>query len=231
MNDTTMLHEGLITTKEASKLFKYTSSYLAHLVRNKKINAHKLGRSWLIEKDSLAHFIAQQGKQDAKNTQIYAHPLPQEHQIHRVEIMPVTPPSSLQPNTIQHHGISHAQQQIPLKWVSKTVPLVILVIFTALVLQFGPMLAQSPMLASWTGVFQMLPGSISRIPLTIGEFVITTTHTVIAADAVLSYAIAAAAPAISQATVKILISIGDKLSNATGHIPAQLASVFAHDAQ
>lgn len=226
-----MLHEDFITTKEASNLFKYTPSYLAHLVRNKKINAHKLGRSWLIEKNSLLHFIAQQGKQDAKNTYTRAHPRSQEHQTYHAAIMPVTPPPTIQPNTIQHHNVSDAQHHPSLNWIGKIAPAIILVIFTATVLQFGPILVQSPMLASWTGTIRTLPGSISRIPLAIGEFVITTTHAVIAADAALAYGIAAAAPATAQVAVKLFLNIGDNLSKATARIPVQMASVFAHGVQ
>ena len=82
MNDTTMLHEGLITTKEASKLFRCTSSYLAHLVRTKKINDQQFGPSWLIEEDPCLHFVEQRGKQDAKNTHTHVHPHLQKHQTH-----------------------------------------------------------------------------------------------------------------------------------------------------
>lgn len=230
MNDTTMLNEDLITTKKASTLFKYTSSYLAYLVRSKKINAHKLGKSWLIEKDSLLHFIAHHGKPGAKNIQTRAHPYSHEHKTHPVESVSVIPTSFAESNTMQSQSSSNDQYRISQKWVSKMALATILIMFTVGVFQFGPTLVQSPTIISWTNTLQMFPESISSAPLAIGEFVILTTNTIIATEAALVYRIAAAAPALSQATVHILISIGDELSNATARVPAQMASVFAHDA-
>lgn len=241
MNDITMLHEGLITTTEASNLFRYTSSYLAYLVRTNKINGHRLGRSWLIEQDSLLRFITQRGKQDLKNTYIHAHPRPQEHQTNHTSIMsvkqsvspsllrsgrtPTTPSSSVQPSTIAHHSVfddSHIPSLSP-KWIAA--------VFVGMFLIFGAMTVKSPMFSQSVDTLQMLSGSINRTSLALGEFVIAATHAVIAADTALAYGIAAAAPITAQMTIKIFISIGDNLSNVTARIPVQVASVFAHGVQ
>ena len=96
---------------------------------------------------------------------------------------------------------------------------------------FGIIAVKSPVFSQSMDTLQTLPGSISRIPLKLGEFVIAATRAVIAADVALAYGIAAAAPAIAHVTVQILISIGDTLSNTTARIPAQVASVFAYGAQ
>jgi excisionase family DNA binding protein len=47
----------LISTKEASELSGYTPDYLARLVRENKILATRVGRSWLVQKDSLEIFL------------------------------------------------------------------------------------------------------------------------------------------------------------------------------
>lgn len=226
MNDTTMLHEGLITTKEASNLFRYTSSYLAHLLRTKQIHGRRLGRSWLIEQDSLLRFTTQRGKQDAKNTHSHVRPRSQEHKTHRVSDMAVTF-SPVDPDPIpQSHrstpASSHFLSLSP-KWIAAVSVVMLLV--------FGAMIVQSPVFSLSLGTLQTLPQIIGGAPLALGEFVITATHTVIAADAALVYGIVAAAPATAQVTVQILISIGDILSNATARIPAQVASVFAQGAR
>jgi excisionase family DNA binding protein len=232
MNDTTMLHEGFITTKEASRLFKYTPSYLAHLIRIKKINGHRLGRNWLIEQDSLLRFIEHRGKEDAKSARTSAHPhVPQEHVTHRVSIEPVTL-SSIQPSTLTaHQNVSSSSHPRSPKWRTGVFMIILLVLGAITVFGFGIIAVKSPVFSQSIDTLQTLPGSISRIPLGLGEFVIAATHAVIAADVALAYGIAAAAPAIAHVTVQILISIGDNLSNATARIPAQVASVFAYGAQ
>ncbi len=232
MNDTTMLHEGFITTKEASRLFKYTPSYLAHLIRINKINGHRLGRSWLIEQDSLVRFTEHRGKEDVKSIRTSAHPhVPQEHVKHRVSIGPVTLPS-IQPSTLTaHQSVSSSPHPHYPKWRMRVFMSMLLVLGAITVFGFGITAVKSPVFSQSMDTLQMLPGNISRIPLALGEFVIAATHAVIAADVALAYGIAAAAPVIAHVTVQILISIGDNLSNATARIPAQVASVFAYGAQ
>lgn len=225
MNDTTMLNDGFITTKEASKLFKYTSSYLAHLVRTEKINGHRLGRSWIIEKDSLLRFIAQREKQDTKYTPVRVYPEPQEQQTQRTLRVPiVTVPSIGQDSVLQsRHSVSDNFRlpKLSPKWIAGA--------FIGMFFVFGATVFQTSMASQSMNTLRSLPGSISRIPLSLGEFVISTAHAVIAADVALAYGIAMVAPVTAQGTVKILISIGDSLSNDIARIPTQVASVLAHD--
>lgn len=230
MNDTTMLHEGFITTKEASRLFKYTPSYLAHLIRIKKIQAHRLGRSWLIEQDSLRYFIEHRGKEDIKSIRPSAHPhVPQEHDTHRASIGVVAVPLlPLHTITAAQQSVSDGMRHLSQKWRMVAFMAIPLAIVAMTVFGFGVMTVTSPTLSQAIDTLETLPGSMSRMHLALGKFVIAATHAVIAADVALAYGIAAAAPATAHVTVQILISIGDTLSSATAHISAQVASVLAY---
>ena len=53
--------KNLITTKVAGKLSGYHSDYLARLARSGKIAGKKIGHSWFIDRESLSHFLSQQG--------------------------------------------------------------------------------------------------------------------------------------------------------------------------
>ncbi|MHB8710432.1 MAG: immunoglobulin-like domain-containing protein [Minisyncoccota bacterium] len=55
-----LLNGDLIPTKDAAKLSGYTSDYLARLARSGKIIGRKIGNSWLVDKESLAHFLQEQ---------------------------------------------------------------------------------------------------------------------------------------------------------------------------
>ncbi len=54
-------NENLITTKDAGELSGYTSDYLSRLVRSGKITGKRIGHNWLVDIESLAHFLDQQG--------------------------------------------------------------------------------------------------------------------------------------------------------------------------
>ena len=56
-----LFEKNLITTKDAGELSGYTSDYLARLARSGKIVGTRIGHSWLIDKESLTHFLDQQG--------------------------------------------------------------------------------------------------------------------------------------------------------------------------
>ena len=56
-----IFEKNLISTKDAGELSGYSSDYLARLARSGKINGKRIGHSWLIDKDSLARFLDQQG--------------------------------------------------------------------------------------------------------------------------------------------------------------------------
>jgi excisionase family DNA binding protein len=45
--------EGWITTAEAGELTGYSIEYLRRLARKGKVKAHKVGRSWLFDKEDL----------------------------------------------------------------------------------------------------------------------------------------------------------------------------------
>jgi|GEM_PF-3530772 len=56
-----IFEKNLITTKDAGELFGYSSDYLARLARSGKIAGRRIGHSWFVEKESLSHFLDQQG--------------------------------------------------------------------------------------------------------------------------------------------------------------------------
>lgn len=56
------LQENLISTKEASKLSGYNPDYLSRLCRDGKIAGRRIGRSWLVYKDSLDAFVVAQAE-------------------------------------------------------------------------------------------------------------------------------------------------------------------------
>jgi len=47
------LLEGWLTTRDAAGLTGYHVKYLRYLVRKGRIEAHKVGRDWLINRESL----------------------------------------------------------------------------------------------------------------------------------------------------------------------------------
>lgn len=243
MNETTTLHEGFITTKEAARLFRYTSSYIAHLVRTKKINARRLGRSWLIEQNSLEYFVAQQRSQKpsnkrhtpkiAKRTLQPVLPRIQEQQIHYEPQAVSVTFSSAEPHTITtHHSVySYTPKSNPSKWID-VVFATILIIFVAITAEFITITLQShPVFSQSVGTLQSFPAIIGRAPLALGEFVIFATHAVIEADVTFAYGIAVAVPAIAYVTMNTFVGIGDDFSIAVARIPVQVASVFAHGTQ
>lgn len=56
-----LFEKNLITTKDAGELFGYSSDYLARLARSGKIEGKRIGHSWFVERESLSHFLDQQG--------------------------------------------------------------------------------------------------------------------------------------------------------------------------
>ena len=56
-----LFEKNLMTTKDAGELFGYSSDYLARLARSGKIEGKRIGHSWFINKESLTHFLDQQG--------------------------------------------------------------------------------------------------------------------------------------------------------------------------
>lgn len=232
MNDATILHEGLITTKEASKLFKYTSSYLSYLVRTNKINGHRIGRSWLIEKDSILHFAAQRGKQEKTIMHGPIYPrAPVDHAHHTL----IEEVSSSPLDTIKHENVPDGLSFLSSRWIGATGVVMLLV--------SGTMTIQSPLFSQSISILQELPNASVRAHLALGEFVVAAAHAVIAADVAVAYGVAAfapetaqvtvnilnnvaaAAPATAHGTVLVLIGVGDYLAETTALIPAQVAQV------
>ncbi|MGD0328642.1 MAG: immunoglobulin-like domain-containing protein [Minisyncoccia bacterium] len=60
-----IFEKNLITTKYAGELSGYTPDYLARLARSGKIAGKRIGHSWLIDSESLTHFLDQQGDRKA----------------------------------------------------------------------------------------------------------------------------------------------------------------------
>ncbi|MCR4323078.1 MAG: helix-turn-helix domain-containing protein, partial [Candidatus Azambacteria bacterium] len=80
---TSPLNENLITTKEASELFGYTSDYLSRLIRSGKISGKRIGHNWLIEKKSLAQFLDKQGNHKIARARTLASERAEEYRAHR----------------------------------------------------------------------------------------------------------------------------------------------------
>jgi len=55
-----LLQKNFISTKEASSLSGYNADYLSRLCREKKIASSQIGRTWLIERESLEAFMEAQ---------------------------------------------------------------------------------------------------------------------------------------------------------------------------
>ncbi len=237
MNETIMLHEGFITTKEASKLFRYTPSYIAHLVRTKKINAQRLGRSWLIEQNSLQHFVAQYDKQNSNKTRTSTNANTTRSRAQEQRTYHAPPSislsfSSAEPHTITTHQIVSDDLKTPPSIWIEIVCAVMFIVSVVIAAEFITIAVQSnPVFLQSVGTLQTLPAIIGRTSLALGEFVITATHAAIAAEVSLAYGIAIATPTIAHVTVGTLTSIGDYLSIAVARIPMQMASVFAHGTQ
>ncbi|MDO8567002.1 MAG: DUF5011 domain-containing protein [bacterium] len=66
-----IFEKKFISTKEAAELSGYTSDYLSRLARSGKISGQRVGHTWFIDRESLAHFLDQQ--EDRKIN--YAHAL------------------------------------------------------------------------------------------------------------------------------------------------------------
>ncbi len=57
-----LLEKNFISSKDASKISGYSSDYLSRLTRSGKIKGSQIGRTWLVDKQSLFAFLEQQGK-------------------------------------------------------------------------------------------------------------------------------------------------------------------------
>ncbi|MBU6323675.1 helix-turn-helix domain-containing protein, partial [Patescibacteria group bacterium] len=57
-----LLEKNLISTKDASVYSGYTPDYISRLCRSGKISSVRVGRAWLVEKESLDAFIKEQGE-------------------------------------------------------------------------------------------------------------------------------------------------------------------------
>ncbi len=64
-----LLNSNLITTRVASELSGYHSDYLGRLCREGNISGSRVGRSWVIDKNSLLAFVAEQEVQKKKNAE------------------------------------------------------------------------------------------------------------------------------------------------------------------
>ncbi|MEK7099794.1 MAG: helix-turn-helix domain-containing protein, partial [Patescibacteria group bacterium] len=64
---TQLLEKNLVSTKEASEFSGYHSDYLARMARSGKIDGVQVGRTWLVSRESVEKFIADQ---DARKREI-----------------------------------------------------------------------------------------------------------------------------------------------------------------
>ena len=93
-----ILEKKFITTKDAGELFGYTSDYLARLARSGKIVGRRIGHSWLIDRESLTHFLDQQGDRKIDYTRSLALAREAEYRAHHsflnraTEALTKTPP-------------------------------------------------------------------------------------------------------------------------------------------
>jgi len=46
-----------VTTKQASKMFGYTSQHIAYLIRTKKIVGHRFGPAWMVCTKSMEQYV------------------------------------------------------------------------------------------------------------------------------------------------------------------------------
>lgn len=53
-----IIPEGWITTEEAAELAEYTAYYIRKLAQEGKIEAEKVGRDWLVNRESLLEYKA-----------------------------------------------------------------------------------------------------------------------------------------------------------------------------
>ncbi|MBU6388609.1 hypothetical protein KGQ72_01905, partial [Patescibacteria group bacterium] len=100
------LKENLITTKDASELSGYTSDYLARLARSGKIVGKRIGHSWFIERESLTHFLGQQGDRKIDHARALARAREVEYRAHR-SLLGRTTKSLTKPIQIPQFGIGH----------------------------------------------------------------------------------------------------------------------------
>ncbi|MDE1919713.1 MAG: helix-turn-helix domain-containing protein, partial [Patescibacteria group bacterium] len=77
-----LLEKNLITTKDAGEISGYTSDYLARLARSGKIAGKRIGHSWLIDKESLARFVGEQGDRKLDQARALARTREEEYRAH-----------------------------------------------------------------------------------------------------------------------------------------------------
>lgn len=77
------LNEKLITTKDAGEISGYTSDYLSRLVRSGKIIGKRVGRSWVIDTESLTRFLDRQDTHNTDRARSLANARAEEYRTHR----------------------------------------------------------------------------------------------------------------------------------------------------
>ena len=58
--------EGHLTTIQASEMYGLTDSHFRRLLEHGTIEGFKAGRDWLMDKESLAHYMANRAKPGRK---------------------------------------------------------------------------------------------------------------------------------------------------------------------
>ncbi|MSU74742.1 hypothetical protein EXS57_03125, partial [Candidatus Kaiserbacteria bacterium] len=76
-------NEKLITTKHAGELSGYTSDYVSRLLRSGKITGKRIGRNWLVEKESFTNFLKAQGNHNVDRARTLASERAREYRVNR----------------------------------------------------------------------------------------------------------------------------------------------------
>jgi excisionase family DNA binding protein len=56
------IQDNEITTTEASSLFGYTKSHIGLLIRRGLVSGRRIGRDWLVDRESLESYIGKHGR-------------------------------------------------------------------------------------------------------------------------------------------------------------------------
>ncbi len=240
MTYTTALSKNLITSKDASKFSGYTADYLTQLLRSKKINGQRLGRNWVIERDSFIQFLGQQGKQRGSRSEASLSLPTKKRRIRTVSARAIT---LTYPQAINVSSVSFSESAHSLLAKGRAFSVACIVLFAAAALAQSPYFSLASMrvvadhalvlsVASLVGVESLGQGAIQS-HIALGAFVIEVTHQIIKTEVAIVYGLSALAPLTARTTFVAIATMGDGLYRATAHIPTLatetvlMASAFA----
>ena len=94
-----LLKRNLISTKEASELSGYNADYLSRLCRAGRIDGEQVGRTWLIERDALTVFIAEQAARKIELAENLARTRSEEYRKANLDVVPEIMTASMEQRT------------------------------------------------------------------------------------------------------------------------------------